>query len=514
MSQNAENQNKLQRRDFLKAVLPLPIVGGVVAGYLSKRSFDRRNRNTLFSELGLDLEIEPEATERPQKPGGDSIRLGIIGVGRRAENILVSLGFGRQDQSEATADYTDLNVTLAGVCDVYDPAAEKGIALSQYNRFAETSKRMPAAKRYRHYHDMLDSKDIDAVIIATPDHWHERMVVDAAAAGKHIYCEKCLTRTIEEAFRVRDVIKRSSVVFQYGHQNRQQYAFRVARKIIDKNILGQITLIKTHTNRNTPSGAWLRHLDRSIEVEKLDWKHWLGPAPLEPFTPSRYWGWQKFFEYSGGLPAHMFSHEYDAVNQVMNLGIPKSVMASGGIYYWKDDRNTPDVFQAIFDYPQRNLLLTYDATLACSSTGEYESGAKVKEVYGSDAWMKLGMDIHVIVDRHSKRFKTKIADGLMKPSIPFLSYTPGANLGQFDMITSASQRYYVSQGLVYTYQDGKKIDVTYLHVKEWLDCIRTAAIPSCDIDHAFEDAITCLMATKSYQEGRKVEWDETRQRVV
>jgi len=158
--------------------------------------------------------------------------------------------------------------------------------------------------------------------------------------------------------------------------------------------------------------------------------------------------------------------------------------------------------------------LTYDATLASSSTGEYQSGAKTKEIFGSDAWMKLSMDINVMADRHSKRFKQKIDSGMIQPSQPFLSYRPGLKPGSLDAITSASEHYYASQGLVYTYQGGKKIDVTYLHVKEWLDCIRNGGTPSCSIDHAFEDAITCLMATKAYLEGRKVEWDAVSEKII
>jgi hypothetical protein len=195
----------------------------------------------------------------------------------------------------------------------------------------------------------------------------------------------------------------------------------------------------------------------------------------------------------------------------MSLGIPKSVMAMGGIYFWKDDRNTPDVMQVLFEYPDKELMLTYDATLASSSTGEYESGAKVKEIFGSDAWMKLGMNIFVIADRHSQRYEQKIKQQLMNPSTPFISYTPESGI---DAVTSASEKYYARQGLVYTYKGGQKINVTYLHVQEWLDCIRNGGTTSCNIDHAFEDAITCLMATKSYQEGRKVFWDQVQEMVI
>jgi len=514
MDTKDQNDKKLKRRDFLKGLSSIPVFGLFIASYFAKHRSTRSHKNKIFA----DLDLESQSLEAPNiassRQAGDLLRLGIIGVGSRGTSILESLGYSNNNEQVKNNTYGDLNIALTGVCDVYDLHAEKGLGLSRHNKYSDSRKELTGAKRFRHYQDMLDSPEIDAVIIATPDHWHAQMFIDAAHAGKHIYGEKCLTHTIDEAYLVRDVIKNSKIVFQYGHQNRQQNAYHVAKKIIEKKILGEITLIKTHTNRNNTRGAWVRHLDKKIDLRYVDWQQWLGDSESVQFTPSRYFGWQKFFEYSGGLPAHMFSHEYDAINQVLNLGIPKSVVASGGIYYWKDDRNTPDVFQAIFEYPNHNLLLTYDATLACSSTGEYEKGAKVKELFGSDAWMKLGMNIHVMVDRHSNRFKNQIESGLMDPLTPLLSYTPGLKQGSIDVITSASEQYYASQGLVYTYQDGKKIDVTYLHLKEWLNCIRNGGVPGCNINLAFEDAITCLMATKAYLEGRRIEWDNKNEQVI
>jgi predicted dehydrogenase len=309
------------------------------------------------------------------------------------------------------------------------------------------------------------------------------------------------------------VLENSSVVFQYGHQNRQQKSYDLARELIKNDILGKITVIKTHTNRNKERSAWIRHLGKNIDPTKVDWNQWLGSAPYAPFSPDRYYGWQKWFEYSGGLPAHMFSHEYDAVNQVLDLGIPHSVLATGGIYYWKDQRNTPDVFQALFEYPEQELILTYDATLSSSSTGLYESGAKVKELFGSEAWMRMGLNVEVIADRHSKKYADKLNAKLISPDIPFLTYYPGKSVNQIDAVTTATEKYYAGQGLVYTYKEGKKIDVTYLHIREWLEAIRSGGTPSGTVKSAFEDAITCLMATKSYREKRRVEWDSVKEQV-
>jgi len=511
MEDKKDKGNSINRRDFLAGLATIPVLGVFLAGHLSKLDYKNQKVDEIIGGLGFD-NIGEEGTDVAKDLDGDILRLGIIGIGSRGTTILDSLGFTTNNQENFS--HGDLKVVLNGVCDVYDKHAEEGMRLSEFNRYGKEKKFSQKAKRYSHYRDMLESNDIDAVIISTPDHWHAQMIIDAVKAGKHVYSEKCMTRTIVEAYKVRDVLSGSDIVFQYGHQNRQQDSYEVARKMIEKGILGKISVIKTHTNRNKERQAWIRHIGEKINANEVDWKQWLGTVPYTPFTADRYFGWQKFFEYSGGLPAHMFSHEYDALNQVLDIGIPKSVVAMGGTYYWKDTRNTPDVFQAIFEYPDKELLLTYDATLSSSSSGHYESGAKVKELYGSDAWMRLAMNIDVIVDRYSKRYKDKLDAGIIEPNIPFLSYSPMKKSNNLDAISSASEKFYANQGLVYTYKNGKKVDVTYLHLREWIDAIRNGGTPRGTIKTAFEDAITCLMATKSYQEKRRVEWDPVNEKVI
>ena len=502
----------MNRRDFMAGLAGIPILGGFFAAYFGQRNFQTSLKENILSEIDLPL-IKEQGSDFDKPVKGDAIRLGIIGVGSRGSSILESMGFSKEDIKDHS--HADLNIQITAVCDVYDTHAEEGLTYSRFNKYSDSKRTFPQARRYKHYQELLHSNEVDAVIIVSPDHWHAQMIIDTIQAGKHIYCEKCLTRTIEEAYLVYDRLSESKIVFQYGHQNRQQKSYDIARAIIKKGILGKITVIKSHTNRNNQRGAWIRNLGKeNTDPAQVDWAQWLGSSPQVPFSTDRFFGWQKYFEYSGGLPAHMFSHEYDALNQVLDLGIPRSVVASGGIYYWKDQRNTPDVLQAVFEYPEKELILTYDATLSSSSTGMYESGAKVKELFGSDAWMRLGLNIDVIPDRHSKRFRQKIDNGTITPNIPFLSYHPGRDSGKVDAITSATEKLYAGQGLVYTFKNGKKVDVTYLHIREWLEAIRTGGKPSGSVQTAFEDAITCLMATKAYREQRRVVWDPLNKKVI
>src|SRR5690606_20389877 len=197
-----------------------------------------------------------------------------------------------------------------------------------------------------------------AVIIATPDHHHARITIDAVQAGKHVYLEKSVCHTEEELHELYNVVRNSDRVFQLGHQITQNVVFQQAKEIIGKNILGKISLIETTSNRNTADGAWIRHLDargnpKPGSLQTIDWEQWLGNAPKVPFTIDRYYNWTKFFDYDTGMLVHLFTHEYDAINQLLRVGIPKSAMASGGIYYWKDNREIPDVLHAVFEYPDK-----------------------------------------------------------------------------------------------------------------------------------------------------------------
>lgn len=517
------NKWNIGRRDILKGLATMPIFGVFFYKLLKKKSMDDFKKKEILAELGLEKKAPAVLPQTTMKKSGELIRLGIIGFGGRGEYLVRASGFAHPDWIEekkkdaeknkldkgleSFLEQEDLNVVLNGVCDVFDIRAERGLAASINDvRPGEGSGKLAGAKRYRHYRDLLQSNDIDAVIIGTPDHWHAQMVIDAVNAGKHVYCEKCMTRTEEEVFDVTNAVKKSGMVFQLGHQNRQQESNARAREIVEKNILGKINLVEVTTNRNSPNGAWVYDIHKDGSPETIDWDQFQGPAPNKvPFSLERFFRWRCWFDYGTGLSGDLLSHEYDAVNQIMSLGIPKSALASGGIYFYKDGRDVPDVFQVVYEYPDRDLTLLYSATLA--------SGKSRGNVFmGHDASMEVGDSLTVIPDNNSTRFKEKIEKGIIDTSLPLFSYSPGSK--GIDAVTSATEEYFASRGLLYTYRGGKRVNTTHLHVEEWLNCIRNGGQPSCNIDRGFEEAITCHMATISYMEGRKVEWDSVNKKII
>ena len=514
--------SSISRRGLIKALVSIPVLGVFFYNYFKKKATDEIRKQAILSELGVvegGPAFIPEAISRPP---GDRLRVGIIGFGGEGESLVRHAGFAHpqwvEDARQAAREdprnkglevylsQEDLNIAITAVCDIFDLRAERAIAASQVDVRSGGGPAMPAARRYRRYTDLLESNDVDAVFIATPDHWHRRMTIDAVNAGKHVYCEKCMTRTEEEAHAVHAAVKGSNIVFQLGHQNRQSESHIKAREIVDANILGPITLVEGTTNRNSPWGAWVWGIPEEGNPETIDWAQFEEPAPHKvPFSLERFFRWRCWYDYGTGLAGDLLSHEYDGINQILDLGIPKTAVASGGVYYFKDGRDVPDVFQAVYEYPERDLTLVYSATLA-------NSNYRGLTFMGHDASMKVSGDITVSADAASTRYSDKIADGVIDPSRPMFTYRPGFK--GIDAVTSATADYFASRGLLYTYRGGRRVSAYHLLIKEWLDVIRNGGETSCNVDRGFQEAITCHMATRSYLEGRKVEWDPIRRRIV
>jgi predicted dehydrogenase len=529
------------RRNAIKALATVPILGAMAYGVYKKQKHDNtlRDVSDVFSVSKDDFSVAK------LQPDGKQIRLGIIGCGIRGKQLLRAIGFttpesiqklidGAKQNSKDTRykDYLEqeaLNVTITGVCDIFDTFAEEGIAAgANIHREGVGGKSGPAPKRYRTYQEMLAADDIDAVIIATPDHWHSTMAMDAARAGKHVYVEKPLSWTVPETYMVREVIKQTGVVFQLGHQGRQVASYLKAKEIIDKGLLGSISLIEVCTNRNSPNGAWVYDIDPTANPRTIDWKQfegnnervkeytdymtkynllkYVGPDERNKFSLERFFRWRCWWDYSTGLSGDLLTHEYDAVNQILGVGIPHSATSSGGVYFFKDGRTVPDVLQTTFEFSDKNFTMLYSATLANSLN-------RPKMIMGHDAAMEVGNTLTVKVDKESTRYKEKIEKGIIKPDVPFYTYVPGRS--KVDAITSPTELYFAQRGLLYSYLGGKRYDTTYLHMREWLECIRDRnKKPSCDIDAAFEEAITAHMGTRAYLEGRTMYWDKDKEEII
>lgn len=488
-----------KRRQLIKGLGSLSLLGVTGIGAYSSEVEALAGGNIL----------SPATSLNDVAKSGDTIRLGIIGFGIRGEQLVRSSGFATPEWKKNAAsaakknkndhrleDLTSqpsLNIEYRGVCDLFDVRAKSALKTAG-----------KGAKRYTHYKELLQSDEIDAVIIATPDHWHAPMVIEAMKAGKHVYVEKCLTRTEEEAYEVYDAVQQSGLVLQLGHQLRHTESYHAAKAIIDKGLLGKISLIQTNSNRNSANGAWVYNIHPKASPETIDWQQFNLPGVEMPFDADRFFRWRKYWDYGTGLCGDLMTHDFDAVNQIMGIGIPESVMASGGNYFWKDGREVPDVLQVSMEYPSRGFTYHYSATQA-------NERHRPNIIMGSDATMEIGSKMAVYPDPRSKRFEEKLASGKMDPDIPIVS---SEKRPEVDGISSATTKYFEKKGMLHTYQNGKRFDPTYLHISEWLDCIRNGGTPSCNIEQAFHEAVAAHMAVKSFKEKRQVTWDENARRIV
>ena len=529
------------RRDALKKMISIPILGGMAYGAYKKVQHDRSKR-----DLGdmFKLDPMPPSSVGIKKLEGKTIRVGIIGFGIRGKQLMRAAGFAEPSQIDLLreaarnnskdtrySDYMEqegLNITVNGVCDIFDAYGEAAVlAGSNINREGTDGKFGTPPKRYRYYKDLLAANDIDAVIIAAPDHWHGTMAMDAARAGKHVYLEKPMSWTVPETYMIRDVVKQSGVTFQFGHQGRQTDSYIRAKQVIEKGILGHISLIEVCTNRNDPNGAWVYTIHDKASPDTIDWKQFegnpdrvreytdymttnglerfMGPEPRDQFDLRRFFRWRCWWDYSTGLSGDLLTHEFDAVNQIMDVGIPHSATSSGGVYFFNDGRTVPDVLQTTFEFPDRKLTMLYSATLASQRS-------RGKVFMGHDASMELSNSFTIKIDPRSTRYAEQIKSGAIKPDTPFLNYFPGKS--EVDAVSSATELYFAQRGLLYAFVNGKRYDTTYLHIREWIECIRNGKTPSCCIDDAFEEAIAAHMGTRAFLEGRTMFWDKEKEAIV
>ena len=525
MSDNTDKDNgkNMNRRDILKGLATIPVFGLFLVNLWQKIRRDALRKSNLLGDL-----IQEKSPPAVISGLSDSrhLKLGIIGYGGRGSHLIRGAGFATKEWTDTVSENArknkldkqfetfmtqeDLNVSLVGVCDLFDVRAEQCIDASK-NEIRPGGKPKQTATRYTHYTDLLNIKDIDAVIVATPDHWHSRITIDAAKAGKDVYCEKGLTRTFDEAIKVYNEVKKTGITFQLGHQNRQVEANEKAKQIIKQGLLGKINLVELATNRNSPWGAWVWGIHPEGNAQTIDWDTFQEPSPNKiPFGEEalrRFFRWRCWFDYGTGLSGDLLSHDFDAINQIMDLGIPKYASSSGGIYFYKDGRDVPDVWNATFEYPDKDLTILYSATLSSNDP-------RGNRIMGHDATMQMGGQsgggsVHgfiVKADSESTRYKDRLESGIISTQYPIYTYSPGSK--QIDGITSATSRYFANKGLLYTYREGKRVDPTHLHVKDWLDAIRSGGQPKCDIEQALHEAVACHMATESYLQGKQMEWHE------
>ncbi len=289
-------------------------------------------------------------------PAEDRITVGVLGSGARAQEVM-------------EAALAVPGVEVLGVCDAYKGRAERAKARTGGK-----------AVIYDDYRKILDNRDIQAVIIGSPDHWHRQMALDSLSAGKDVYIEKPMTYAIDEGIEIIEAVKRSSRILQVGSQGISSATQQMARQMVRDGALGQVTMIRASYNRNTASGAWIYPIPPDAGPATVDWAKFLGPAPKRPMDLARFFRWRCYWDYSGGIATDLFVHLVTSIHFIMDAKMPRSVTATGELLRWKESRDVPDTVNGILVYPEGfsvNLSSTFN------NQSSAESGFEILGTKGS-----------------------------------------------------------------------------------------------------------------------------------
>ena len=264
----------------------------------------------------------------------DTVRFASIGTGTRGCELLA-------------ASLAVPGVDCVAVCDLYDSRHEAALE--------SLKKQVPATRSYK---EVLARKDVDAVIVAVPDHQHRRVVVDACAAGKDVYCEKPMSHTVEDGFAMVEAVRKQNRILQVGSQRVSSIVYEKAREIYTSGALGDVFFIEGSSDRNSPSGAWVYPIPPDANEQTIDWNEFLVGAPKRPFDAARFFRWRCFSDYGEGLAGDLFVHLLSGIHFITGTNeAPTRAQSSGGLFRWKDGREFPDVIETLYDYPEFRVLL-------------------------------------------------------------------------------------------------------------------------------------------------------------
>ena len=424
--------------------------------------FNRRQfvRTAVGASVVLKAAALTAASKARVIGANDRIALGFIGVGGRGRGLL---GEALRLQ-EATG-----SIQVVAACDVYEKRKKAAQALCKGDGYLD-------------YRELLARNDIDAVFIATPDHWHAKLAIEAMERGKDVYLEKPMTHTVEEAKDVHETVVRTKRVLQVGSQTTSSDQWWKARKAIADGMIGKLIQSQGSYHRNSVKGEWNYNIEpdagpNASGENYIDWKMWLGPAPNRPFNADRFFRFRKYWDYSGGIATDLFYHVMAPLNICWGEAqFPYRVSGNGGIYVFKDEREVPDTFTLTADYAAGH-------TLVLSSS--------------------MANDTHIpgLIRGHEGTIMM-VPHGQFEDRVEFITVTP--------------QRVFKEEWVKKWGSDEVKLKTEKRpsHMENFFACMRTREKPVLDADTAYRAMVPIGMSVQSYREGRVLYFDEAAEKVV
>ena len=251
------------------------------------------------------------------------------------------IGFGIMGQTDAQTAAGVPGVKITAVSDIYDGRLTK--AKEVYGAETFTT---------RDYRAILARKDVDAVIVATPDHWHHTISSEAMRAGKDVYCQKPMVRQVADGAVIVRAQQETGRILQVGSQMASSVIYAKAKELIEGGAIGKVNMIESYWDRNSAQGAWQYSIPPDASRETIDWDRFLGSAPKHEFEPIRVFRWRNYQDYGSGVAGDLFVHLFTGIHYVMSSIGPERIVSSGGLRYWKDGRDVPDLLMGMYDYPE------------------------------------------------------------------------------------------------------------------------------------------------------------------
>jgi predicted dehydrogenase len=444
----SEPDNSVDRRDFLKTAGGV----GLSLGVASSAFAAARGAKTSGRVIGAN----------------DRINIGVIGAGGRGSYVGGVFHHYGEKNNNACA--------VVAVCDVYEKRKK-----AQAERFK--------CDGYLDYREVINRADIDAVIVATPDHWHAKIALDAMDHGKDVYLEKPMCHTNEEIKQLVNTVKETKRVLQVGSQTTSGDQWWKARKAIADGMIGQMIMSQGSYHRNSNEGEWNWPIDAEAGPDGkgenyIDWKMWLGPAPKRSYDADRFFRFRKYWDYSGGIATDLFYHVVAPLQICWGEPqFPSRVTGTGGIYVFKDEREVPDTFMLVADYPAGHSLV-----LSSSMANSHHIPGLIRGHEGTIIMVENG------------QFESRAENITVIPELQYNRETKER--------TTMKPEYLAKFG-----KDPIKIpvddkDMMISHVENFINCVRSREKPHLDVETGARAQAVINLAVQSYREGRLLFWDE------
>ncbi len=464
------NTNKKSRRNFIKHIAGSALISGATPGIL----LGNPNRHSLS----------------------------LLQPGRKFnanENIqIVVIGMGIQGFANAQNAVNVPGVKLIGACDLYQGRLDHTREVYGNDIFTTKS-----------YQEVLDRDDVDAVFIATTDHWHDKISIAAMEKGKAVYCEKPMVHHLEEGQAVIDTQKKTGAVFQVGSQRVSSIVYEKAKELFDAGELGQLVLAEIWYDRHSALGAWQYSIPPDASKATIDWKTFLGDAPEVPFDPVRFFRWRNYQAYGTGVAGDLFVHLFSGLHLITSSLGPTRIYGTGGLRFWKDGRDVPDVVLGSYDYPETTAHPAFNVQMRVNFVDGSGGGSQIRLV-GSDGVLVIG-------GNSVKLQKSKLPEA------------PGyGGWDSYNTFTEATQQAFEKQymeryghvqpqtrepeELEYTVPNG--YNEHYEHISNFFEAVKNGKPVIEDASFGLRAAGPALATNKSYFENRIINWDPEKMKVT